>query len=68
MVFREDEYVRHGSQPDWGIGRVLSLGEKDKTTVFFLRGGKRIPSGSTPQLKPADNPHHRVLELAGTVN
>jgi len=66
MVFREGEYVRHGSQPDWGIGRVLSLGENGKLTVFFLRGGKRILSGSTLQLEPAENPHHRVLELAGT--
>ena len=68
MVFREGEYVRHGSQPDWGIGRVLFLGENGKITVFFLRGGKRIVSGSTPQLEAAENPHHRVLELAGTTN
>jgi hypothetical protein len=68
MVFREGEYVRHGSQPDWGIGRVLSLGENGKLTVFFLRGGKRILSGSSSQPEPTENPHHRVLELAGAAN
>jgi hypothetical protein len=68
MVFREGEYVRHGIQPDWGIGRVLSLGENDKVTVFFLRSGKRILYRSTPDLKHAGDPHHRILDLAGTVN
>jgi hypothetical protein len=68
MVFREGEHVRHGSQPDWGIGRVLSLGVNGNVTVFFLRGGKRILSGSSSQLEPAENPHHRVLELAGAAN
>lgn len=68
MVFREGEYVRHRSRPDWGIGRVLSLGENDKITVFFLRGGKRILHGSTPGLERAEDPHHRILELAGTAN
>ena len=68
MVFREGEYVRHGSQPDRGIGRVLSLGEKDKTTFFFLRGGKRTLYSSTPQLDRTEDPHHRILELAGMAN
>jgi len=68
MVFREGEYVRHGSQPDWGSGRVLSLGENGKLTVFFLRGGKRILYNSTPQLEHTENPHHHILELAGAAN
>jgi len=68
MVFREGEYVRHRSEPDWGIGRVLSLGENGNVTVFYLRGGKRILSGDNPQLEPVDDPHHRVLELAGATN
>jgi hypothetical protein len=68
MVFRQGEYVRHGSQPNWGIGRVLSFGENNKVAVFFLRGGKRILYRSTPHLKRTGDPHQPILELARTVN
>jgi hypothetical protein len=68
MIFRGGEYVRHRGRPDRGIGRVLSIGGNGKITVFFLRGGKRILHGNTPQLEPTENPHHHILELAGAAN
>jgi len=68
MVFRAGEYVRHSGQPNWGIGRVLSIGEKGKLTVFFLRGGKRIFTSSSPQLEQVEDPRHPILEIAGAAN
>jgi hypothetical protein len=50
MVFSAGDYVRHSSQPNWGIGRVLWIGEKGKVTIFFLGGGKRIFTSSSAQL------------------
>jgi len=68
MVFRAGDYVRHSSQPNWGIGRVLSIGERGKVTIFFLRGGKRIFYSSSAQLEQVEDPHHPILEIAGKAN
>ncbi len=68
MGFRPGDYVRHSSQPNWGIGRVLSIGEKGKVTIFFLRGGKRILLSSFPQLEQVGDPRDSILEIAGTAN
>ncbi len=68
MDFREGDYVRHSSQPNWGIGRVLSIGEKGKLNIFFLRGGKRIFTSSSPQLEQVGDPRHPILEIARTAN
>ena len=68
MVFREGDYVRQTSQPNWGIGRVLSIGEKGKLNIFFLRGGKRTFTSSSPQLEQVGDPHHPILEIAVKAN
>ncbi len=68
MGFRAGDYVRHSSQPNWGIGRVLSIGEKGKLNIFFLRGGKRIFTSSSPQLEQVGDPRNPILEIAGTAN
>ncbi len=68
MVFSAGDYVGHSSQPNWGIGRVLSIGEKGKVTIFFLRGGKRIFTSSSVHLEQVEDPRHPILEIAGTAN
>jgi len=67
MVFRVGNYVKQTSQPEYGIGRIISIGEGEKVTVFFLRGGKRIFEASSGNLEEvvSDDP---ILELAGAVN
>jgi len=64
MALRVGDYVKQANQPEWGIGRVVSIGESEKVTIFFLRGGKRIFYSSSPQLEQVDS-HHPILELAG---
>ncbi len=66
MVFTAGDYVRHSGQPNWGIGRVLSIGERGKVTIFFLRGGRRILDTSYAQLEQVGDPRHPILEIAGT--
>ncbi len=68
MVFRAGDYVRHSSQLHWGIGRVLSIGERGKVTIFFLHGGRRILDTSYAQLEQVGDPGHPILEIAGTAN
>jgi hypothetical protein len=68
MGFREGDYVRHSGQPNWGIGRVLSIGEPGKVTIFFLRGGRRIFYSSSPVLEKVADPGHPILEIAATAN
>ncbi len=68
MVFRAGDHVRQTSQPNWGIGRVLSIGERGKVTIFFLRGGKRIFTSSSPQLEQVGDPHYPILEIAVKAN
>ena len=68
MAFQEGDYVKHGGNPDWGIGRVLSLGEKGKVTIFFVRGGRRILDTNYAQLEQVEDPHHPILDIAGTAN
>lgn len=67
MTFRVGNYVKQTSQPGWGIGRVISIGEGEKVTIFFLRGGKRIFQDNSFDLERVDgcNP---LLELAGKVD
>jgi len=68
MVFSAGDYVKHSGQPDWGIGRLLSIGEKGKITIFFLRGGRRILDTSSARLEQVEGPRHPVLEIAGKAN
>ena len=68
MAFQEGDYVKHGGNPDWGIGRLLSIGEKGKITIFFLRGGRRILDTSSARLEQVEDPHHPILDMAGTAN
>ena len=68
MVFSAGDYVRHSSQLNWGIGRVLSIGEKGKVTIFFVRGGRRILDTNYAQLEQVEDPHHPILDIAGTAN
>jgi len=34
MALRVGDYVKQTSQPEWGIGRVVSIGESGKVTVI----------------------------------
>ncbi len=68
MVYREGDYVRHSGQPNWGIGRVLWIGEKGKVTIFFLGGGKRTFTSSSAHLEQVEDLRHPILEIAGTAN
>jgi hypothetical protein len=61
------DYVKQRSQPEWGIGRIVSIGDGEKVNIFFLRGGKRIFQGCSPELEQVDF-HHPILEIAGSVN
>jgi hypothetical protein len=67
IALRPPHYVKQTSRPQWGIGRVISIGDSEKVTIFFLRGGKRIIQGSSPALEYADD-HHPILEIAGSAN
>ena len=67
MAFCIGDYVRQTSQPKWGIGRVISIGETEQVTIFFLSGGKRIFKGNSPDLKRVDC-REPLLELAGKVD
>jgi len=68
MVFRAGDYVRHSGQPNWGIGQVLSIGERGKVTIFFLRGGRRILDTNYAHLEQVGDPHHPILEIAVKAN
>ena len=68
MVFSAGDYVKHSGQPDWGIGRVLSIGERGKAIIFSLRGGRRILDTNYAQLEQVEDPHHPILDIAGTAN
>ena len=48
MALRVGDHVKQTSQPEWGIGRVLSIAEAEKVTIFLLRGGKRMFYSSSP--------------------
>jgi Protein of unknown function (DUF3553) len=61
------DYVKQTSQPEWGIGRVISIGENEKITILFLQGGKRTFYSSSHDLERVDS-HHPILQLAGSVN
>jgi hypothetical protein len=61
------EYVKQKSQLQWGIGRVISIVESEKVTIFFLHGGRRTFYSSSSELEQVDF-HHPILELAGSVN
>ncbi len=66
MAFGVGDFVKQSSQPQWGIGRIYSIGENEKVRIFFLRGGSRVLLSSSPQLEQAADPHHPILELVGT--
>lgn len=42
MTLRVGDYVKQASQPEWGIGRVVSVGESEGVTIFFLGGGVKV--------------------------
>ena len=67
MALRVGDYVKQQATPEWGVGRVVSMGESEKVTIFFLGGGKRIFYDSSPDLERVDS-HHAILDLAGTAN
>jgi hypothetical protein len=67
MALRVGDYVKQTSQPEWGIGRVISIGESEKVTIFFLRGGKRTFYNSYPQLEQVDA-RDPILEIAGAAD
>jgi hypothetical protein len=46
---------------------VISIGESEKVTIFFLRGGKRTFYGDSRNLEPVAS-RHPILETAGSVN
>jgi Protein of unknown function (DUF3553) len=48
MPLRVGNYVKQTSQLEWGIGRVVSIGESEKVTIFFVQGGKRIFYSGSP--------------------
>ncbi len=68
MAFDVGDYVKQSSQPQWGIGRVISIGENEKVRIFFLRGGRHVLLSSSPQLEQAADPHNPILEFVGTAN
>ena len=51
------DYVKQTSQPQWGIGRVISIGDGEKVTIFFLRSGKRTFYTNSPDLEQVDSHH-----------
>jgi len=67
MLLRVGDYVKQISQPEWGTGRVISIAESEKLIIFFLRGGKRIIQGSSPDLEKVDA-RDPLLDLAGKVD
>jgi hypothetical protein len=42
---------------------VVSTGESEKVTIFFLRGGKRIIQGNSPDVEQVDA-RDPILEIA----
>lgn len=68
MAFDVGDYVKQSSQPQWGIGRVISIGENEKVRIFFMRGGRRVLLSSSPQLEQVEDPHDPILEIVGTSN
>jgi Protein of unknown function (DUF3553) len=67
VTLRVGDYVKQTRHPEWGMGRVVSIGDGEKVTIFFLQGGNRILYSSSPDLERMDF-HHPILELAGQVN
>jgi hypothetical protein len=67
MALRVGDYVKHTSQPEWGIGRVISIGEREKISIFFLHAGKRTFQGTSLDIRHVDV-RDPLLELAGTVD
>ncbi len=68
MAFGVGDYVKQSSQSQWGIGRVISIGENEKVRIFFLRGGRHVLLSSSPQLQQVEDPHDPILEIVGTSN
>jgi len=67
MTLRVGGHVKQTSHPEWGIGRMIAIGENEKVTIFFLRGGRRIFSSNSPNLEPVDS-RDPILEVAGSAN
>jgi Protein of unknown function (DUF3553) len=67
MALRVGDYVKQTSQSQWGIGKVISIRENGTITIFFLRGGKRIFQGNSPDLERVDA-RDSILEIAGAAN
>jgi hypothetical protein len=61
------DYVKHTSQPEWGIGRILSIDNVKNLIIFFLRGGKRTLLSNSATVEQV-NTHDPILQLAGAAD
>jgi hypothetical protein len=68
MLLSVGDYVKQTSQPEWGIGRVISIGESEQVTIFFVSGGRRIFKITSPELKLVVDRGDPLLELAGKLD
>ena len=41
MILKKDQYVINEKIPDWGIGKVIDIINKDRAKIFFEYGGYR---------------------------
>jgi len=48
-------YVRHPTQPDWGLGQIQSV-IGDRITVNFENAGKCLINGTVIELEILDGP------------
>jgi hypothetical protein len=49
------DFVRHPSQPDWGLGQIQSM-IGHRITVNFENAGKVLIDGRVIELEPAEPP------------
>jgi hypothetical protein len=43
-MFKEGEYLKHRSKPEWGTGKIVSI-SGDKIEVRFPHGAVKLPPG-----------------------
>jgi hypothetical protein len=67
MTLRVSDYVKTNKPRLMGNRKVISIGDSEKVTIFFLQSGKRIFYNASSDLEHADS-HHSILELAGSVS
>ena len=54
-AYEPGQFVRHPSQPDWGVGQVQSA-QGDRVTVNFADAGKRTINTAVVALEIVDEP------------